>query len=396
MLKEGWDVTNVCVIVPLRAFDSPVLPEQTLGRGLRRMAPQDETWEEKLIVIDHPRFRQLWQAEIDKGELVADFTTANKAHEPSNLVMVSPEKLQFDIEIPVLGGGLTRAVPDMAKLDIEGLPSRLFKLVEIQIPKVMYRERDLLDQKIVREKILAFDYTENFSLYLSYICKAITSKTGASSIFVELVPRVRAYIEKHLFDQMVNGGDLEVTRKLNHIPIREKLVDIFSREINALSRKEEIVSIQQYFRVSKTEPLHTSEPITRVQKSVFEALPYPRRSAFEKEFMAYLDEKDTVLAYTKVLPRHPLHIPYYNQEGYLRYYLPDFVVREERGMYLVETKGMEGIDVPIKDREALRWCENVERLSGKLWKYMKVKPQDFETYRSYDFETLAVATMKTL
>src|SRR5208283_2527412 len=39
MLKEGWDVRNVTTIVGLRAFEarSKILPEQTLGRGLRRM-----------------------------------------------------------------------------------------------------------------------------------------------------------------------------------------------------------------------------------------------------------------------------------------------------------------------------------------------------------------------
>ncbi|OIO79855.1 MAG: type III restriction endonuclease subunit R, partial [Hydrogenophilaceae bacterium CG1_02_62_390] len=39
MLKEGWDVRNVTTIVGLRAFAAPsnILPEQTLGRGLRRM-----------------------------------------------------------------------------------------------------------------------------------------------------------------------------------------------------------------------------------------------------------------------------------------------------------------------------------------------------------------------
>ena len=39
MLKEGWDVRNVTVIVGLRAYSakSNILPEQTLGRGLRRM-----------------------------------------------------------------------------------------------------------------------------------------------------------------------------------------------------------------------------------------------------------------------------------------------------------------------------------------------------------------------
>jgi len=397
MLKEGWDVRNVCVIVPLRAFDSPILPEQTLGRGLRRMAPQDKDWDERLIVIDHPRFRQLWQAEIDKGELIVDFMTAKRAYEPSNLVMVNPERLQFDIEIPVVEGGLTRTVPDLTNLDIARLPSGLFRLSEIELPKVMYRERDLLEQKIVREMILAFDYTENFSLYLSYICKAITSKTGAPSIFVELVPKVRAYIENYLFKQRVDGGDPQVIRKLNYIPIREKLVEIFSRKINTLSRKEEKIRIPRYFKVSDTPPFHTSEPIIPVRKSVFDVLPYPKHGPFEREFMDYLDEKDGVQAFTKVLPRHPLHIPYYDQEGYLHYYIPDFVVEEERAMYLVETKGgMEGVEVPIKDREALRWCENVERLSGKPWRYMKVRPQELETYRSHDFQTLATATIQRL
>ena len=39
MLKEGWDVKNVTTIVGLRAYSakSNILPEQTLGRGLRRM-----------------------------------------------------------------------------------------------------------------------------------------------------------------------------------------------------------------------------------------------------------------------------------------------------------------------------------------------------------------------
>jgi len=394
MLKEGWDVRSVCVIVPLRAFDSPVLPEQTLGRGLRRMSPQDTTWDERLIVIDHPRFRQLWQAEIDSGELVADFIPAKKAHEPSNLVMVNPEKLQFDIEIPVVEGGLTTTAPDLANLDLTRLPSGLFKLDEIEIPRIRYRERDLLERRIVREKILAFDYTENFSLYLSYICKAITTKTGASSIFVELVPLVRAYIEKYLFEQEVNCEDRNVTKKLNYIPIREKLLEIFSKKINELSRKEESTHIQRYFKVSETQPLHTSEPVHKVKKSVFDVLPYPKRSTFEKEFMIYLDAQDAVKAFTKVLPRHPLHIPYYNQEGYLRYYLPDFVVQGESGMFLVETKGMEEVNVPIKDKEAVRWCENVQKLSGKRWKYMKVRSQDFENYRTHDFNALADGTVQ--
>jgi len=41
MLREGWDVRNVTTIVPLRPYSAKatILPEQTLGRGLRRMTP---------------------------------------------------------------------------------------------------------------------------------------------------------------------------------------------------------------------------------------------------------------------------------------------------------------------------------------------------------------------
>ncbi|MDP2750153.1 MAG: DEAD/DEAH box helicase family protein, partial [Nanoarchaeota archaeon] len=48
MLKEGWDVKNVVTIVGLRPYasDSKILPEQTLGRGLRRMYFGKENIEE--------------------------------------------------------------------------------------------------------------------------------------------------------------------------------------------------------------------------------------------------------------------------------------------------------------------------------------------------------------
>jgi hypothetical protein len=66
MLKEGWDVRNVKVIVPLRPCDSRTLTEQTLGRGLRKMHPPilDEDggasmMKEELYVIEHPSFRSI-------------------------------------------------------------------------------------------------------------------------------------------------------------------------------------------------------------------------------------------------------------------------------------------------------------------------------------------------
>jgi type III restriction enzyme len=57
VLKEGWDVRNVSTIVGLRTFSSSskILPEQTLGRGLRLMYP-GENIQEKVSVIGTEAF----------------------------------------------------------------------------------------------------------------------------------------------------------------------------------------------------------------------------------------------------------------------------------------------------------------------------------------------------
>ena len=58
MLKEGWDVKNVTTIVGLRAYTakSNILPEQTLGRGLRRMYRGQPDVKEYVSVVGAPAF----------------------------------------------------------------------------------------------------------------------------------------------------------------------------------------------------------------------------------------------------------------------------------------------------------------------------------------------------
>ena len=59
MLKEGWDVTNLYTIVPLRASNAAVLVEQTIGRGLRLPFNGERTGIEKvdkLTIVAHDNF----------------------------------------------------------------------------------------------------------------------------------------------------------------------------------------------------------------------------------------------------------------------------------------------------------------------------------------------------
>ena len=64
-LKEGWDVTNLYTIVPLRASASEILTEQTLGRGLRLPYSKKTGVEavDTLTIIAHDKFQEI----IDKA-----------------------------------------------------------------------------------------------------------------------------------------------------------------------------------------------------------------------------------------------------------------------------------------------------------------------------------------
>ena len=71
-LKEGWDVTNLYTIVPLRASASDILTEQTLGRGLRlpygTRTGVDAV--DTLTIIAHDRFDEVIQRAREPGSLV--------------------------------------------------------------------------------------------------------------------------------------------------------------------------------------------------------------------------------------------------------------------------------------------------------------------------------------
>jgi len=96
MLKEGWDVTNLYTIVPLRAANARTLIEQSIGRGLRLPYGRrtgDETVD-RLNIIAHDRFQEV----VDEAgrsdspirmkvlELTPDGTTAEK---PKTVIVTS-------------------------------------------------------------------------------------------------------------------------------------------------------------------------------------------------------------------------------------------------------------------------------------------------------------------
>ncbi len=109
-LKEGWDVTNLYTIVPLRASASEILTEQTLGRGLRLPSagafPYGDDDEfaavDRLTVIAHDRFDEIIQ----------------KAREPGSIVMKTVE-IGEGGDVSLAGATLVEA-PSIAEMIVTG------------------------------------------------------------------------------------------------------------------------------------------------------------------------------------------------------------------------------------------------------------------------------------
>lgn len=123
MLREGWDVRNISVILLFRKFCYKtvngeifsVYGPQVIGRGLRRMSKNPEEWE-SLFVIDHPILKHQWLWEHLKAQYYPD------ALDPAN-VIVDEAKIPKEEEKPEkVEEGEVSLEEAEKKLDISGLP----------------------------------------------------------------------------------------------------------------------------------------------------------------------------------------------------------------------------------------------------------------------------------
>src|SRR5205814_7419191 len=122
MLREGWDVQGVTVIVGLRPYTAKanILPEQTVGRGLRLMFRGATGYIERVDVIGNKTFIEfVEQLEREEDIQLETFKIGEKV---SIITIVpDPKKADKDIAIPVLSPILTRKkslAEEIAGLDV--------------------------------------------------------------------------------------------------------------------------------------------------------------------------------------------------------------------------------------------------------------------------------------
>lgn len=131
-LKEGWDVTNLYTIVPLRASASEILTEQTLGRGLRlpfgkrvsKGGDDEFTAVDRLTVIAHERF----------DDIIA------KAREPGSIVMKTVE-IGENGDISLSGATLVTA-PSIAEMIVTGAQPEIPGFSEESAPAFVFKSAE--------------------------------------------------------------------------------------------------------------------------------------------------------------------------------------------------------------------------------------------------------------
>jgi len=136
MLREGWDVRNVTTIVGLRPFgaDSKILPEQTIGRGLRKMFSLDTP--EKLVVVGTTAFLEFVESLKTEG-VEFQYSPMGKGTKGKSPMIVEVDKENkdknldaLDIPIPQMSARIYR---EFKNLELPESVSSGRKMVEIRL-----------------------------------------------------------------------------------------------------------------------------------------------------------------------------------------------------------------------------------------------------------------------
>jgi len=400
MLREGWDVQNVTVIVGLRPYTSKanILPEQTIGRGLRLMfGGWGVPYVERVDIIGNAAFLKF----VDQLEREEDITLDTFDLKDALVITTiepEPTKLQRDIVIPVLSPILARKktlAEEIAALDISKFtcPALPRKANDKAAQTFRYEGKDI----ITLEKIVERDYTipvpRTAEEVISYYAKRISQDVKLPSQFAALVPKVREFLETRAFGEQVDLSTPVMVKAISTPVAGYMTIKTFSGALRGLVVEELTPTLEtEGRRLSETEAFPFSRPTFAAEKTIFNLV--AADNEFEREFARFLEDSDDIRAFAKLPPtsRLPFAIEYTDNATNLRYYEPDFVAIGNDGTHwLIETKGREDLDVAHKDRAAGIWCENASLLTDNAWRYIKVPQMEFNKLQASGFTELAIA-----
>jgi type III restriction enzyme len=385
MLREGWDVRNVSVILGLRPFTAKatILPEQAIGRGLRLMrgVPRDNN--QILELIGTNAFENFIRELEKEGVGIA---TVVQPPKPGREVFPLAERAHLDIVIPQTTPLYERSLARLVDLDPLRMPA-LAKAEDLdtEIKNQIDLVHGTVDVKVGSDEVeFNADNLPPVENLLSSLTNRVEKRARLPGRFAELYPLTRDYIRKRCFGGIVELDEASVRRALNHSGLLDAVAGLFAREIGRLTLEEIPVKLEGTpYRLSDTPRFTWRRMALPASKTIFNLVAC--YNPYEAEFASFLDSCDDIARFAALAEWFTrFHVQYLSGSGALRLYYPDFVAVQETSdrpiHWIIETKGREFEDTDAKARHMERWCEEVSRETGDIWRYRKVSQAGF-----YDF-----------
>lgn len=398
MLKEGWDVRNVTTIVGLRAYASKsnILPEQTLGRGLRRMYLGADTTEYVSVVGTEPFMDFVESIKSEGVELERKPMGAGTAAHAPIIIEVDNENVKkdvdkLDIEIPVLTPRIYREYKRLEDLALDSFGNK--KIEYKQFSEAEMREiifKDITTGEINHSTYLDSAAVTDYRSVIGYFAQVIMKDLRLVSGYDVLYGKVKEFIGQYLFTSAVDIDDLNTIRNLSELEATKTIIETFKKKINDLTIQDKgSAEIRDYIKLRQTRPFVVKEQgYLMAQKSVFNKI--VGDSHLELLFASFLEKCDDIISYAKNYFAVNFRIDYVNADGNISNYYPDFIVKTSpKEICIVETKGLEDLDVPLKMERLKKWCEDINATQNKIrFDYVFVEEEEFEKYAPKSFGEL--------
>jgi len=397
MLKEGWDVRNVTTIVGLRAYSaqSNILPEQTLGRGLRKMYPGEI--EEYVSVVGTDAFMEFVES-IQAEGVVLERKPMGEGALPVTPIVVEVDRENekkdlddLDIEIPVLSPRVYREYKNLADLNISTLGNN--KVPYQEFSEEEQREivfKDIVTGEVSHTTILSTAGVADYRSVIGYFTQTIMKDLRLISGYDVLYGKVKAFVQSELFDRQVDLENPNTLRNLSELAATKKLIETFKKAINALTiQVKGDAEIRDRIKLRQTRPFVVKDQGYFIpKKSVFNKVIGDSR--LELLFAGFLDNCDDVTSFAKNYFAVHFKLDYVNANGDISSYYPDFLVKLTDGrVFVVEVKGREDLDVPLKMERLRQWCEDISRIeAGTTYGFVYVDEESFNRFKPTSFRQL--------
>jgi len=397
MLREGWDVKNVTVVVGLRPYTAKanILPEQTIGRGLRLMFRNlvDE-FTERVDIIGNRAFMEFVE-DLENLEGL-EFDTFQIGKDKLQIITIIPDenKKEFDINIPDITPLISRKkslTEEIADIDVMNFNINILPLKEKEIADTktfIYQGRDILTDEKLLERQYSIPEAQTAEEIIGFYARRIAQDIKLPSQFAALTPKIREFFQYKAFGQTVDLTDTNIMQALSSNIASFVVLNVFEnilRKMVVEQNEPELISADRF--LSFTPPYPTSKKVLEAKKSVFNYTPCDNE--YEFAFAKFLDKSADIKAFAKLPEQFGFCIQYTDTLANIRNYFPDFIAVTKDGNYwIIETKGREDIEVKLKDRAAINWCKTASELTKTKWQYLKVMQNDFETLHPENFAEL--------